>query len=73
MTCNCECKCQRRAEGIGHYPTLCDVCGLSVALNSTKCGLPYKPEVYAEPDKLEPISDAAKDKAIQEWVAENGF
>lgn len=65
MTCNCVCQCQRKAEGIGRYPTLCDVCGLSVALNSSKCGLPYEAPKLEKLEPLEPISDAAKDKAIE--------
>jgi hypothetical protein len=52
---------------------LCDVCGLSVALNSSKCGLPYQRPQEIKLVPLEPISDAAKDKALQEFVAENGF
>lgn len=73
MTCNCTHGCTETAEGIGPYPTLCDVCGLATALNSTKCGLPWTPlqEIKLEP--VERITEAQKGAALQNWVAENGF
>lgn len=73
MTCNCTHGCKRDAEGSGPYPTLCDVCGLATALNSSKCGLPYTPTVWPKLDPEVPITDAQKDEAIQTFVAENGF
>ena len=43
------------------------------ALNSPKHGLPYTPTVWPKLDPEVVITDEQKDKAIQDFVAENGF
>lgn len=73
MTCNCTCGCQNKADGDGPTPTLCTECGLMNSLNSMSHGLPYTPPPEEKLEPLVPISDAKKDKAIENVVAENGF
>jgi hypothetical protein len=73
MTCNCVHVCTNEAEGTGQYPTLCDVCGLSVALNSSKCGLPYVAPVWPKLEPEVPVTDEQKDQAISAAVSELGL
>lgn len=73
MTCNCTCGCDSKADGSGPTPSLCMECGLTNSLNSMKHGLPYRPPPEIKLEPLERISDAQKDKALQAFVAENGF
>lgn len=73
MTCVCICKCANLANPSGDPPAMCAECQLMNSLNSPDHQLPYTepPEEKLEP--LVPISDAQKDKAIENVVAENGF
>lgn len=74
MTCQCICKCTGEAEDA--LTKLCPSCKLCAALDTSaipKHGLPYVPKVWPKLEPLEPITDAQKDKALQEWVSENGF
>lgn len=43
------------------------------ALGSKDHGVKPVEPVEQKLDPLEPLSDEQKDKAIQDWVAENGF
>jgi hypothetical protein len=58
---------------VNRTPQLCLACDLCDALGSDKHGLPYTPAPIIKLDPLVPISDAQKDAALQNWVAENGF
>ena len=75
MTCQCICHCPNLADDRWE-PQLCMACSLCTAIDQSanpKHGLPYTPPAE---EKLEPpvhISDAQKDKAIENVVAENGF
>lgn len=75
MTCQCICKCTHEADDRWE-PKLCMACSLCEAIDQSanpKHGLPFTPPVEVKLETLEPISDAQKDKALQTFVAENGF
>jgi hypothetical protein len=66
MTCQCKCKCQQEASGdTNRTPELCLACDLCDALGSDKHGLPYVAPAWKPVEPSVPISDAAKDKAIE--------
>jgi hypothetical protein len=64
MICECICHCQNLANDT-REPRLCLACSLMAVLGSAQHGLPYVPTVWPKLEPLEPISDAMKDKAIE--------
>jgi len=72
VTCQCICKCKKEADD-DKEPLLCTTCALLDALLARDHGLPDMPTVWPKLEPLEPITDAQKDKAIENVVAENGF
>jgi hypothetical protein len=75
VICACICKCKREADD-NIVPTLCIGCRLCADIDRSakpRHGLPYTPASIIKLDPIVPISDAQKDAALQNWVAENGF
>ena len=75
MICICICHCSNIADDRWE-PKLCIACSLCSVIDQSanpKHGMPDEPAPEVKLVPLEPISDAQKDKALQEWVSNNGF
>jgi hypothetical protein len=76
VTCKCICKCKGEAGALDDYPELCGACGLCAKLDMSaipKHGMPEIPTVWPKLEPLVPVSNEQKDKALQDFVAENGL
>jgi hypothetical protein len=73
VICNCICGCKSPATETDPLPTLCMICAEMNSLNSPDHGLPYVEPAVEKLEPLEPITNEQKDKALQDYVAKNGF
>jgi hypothetical protein len=70
VACLCKCSCKRLRNPSGEPPTLCYDCQLFNGLGDDAHGLVY---ALAALVSFEPFSDAEKDAAIAQMIAEDGL